>query len=222
MDGKERAGKKACEFVDKGMVVGLGSGSTAEYMIRHLGQREKEESLGLRCVATSKKSEKLAREYGLEVVDFKDVLSIDLTIDGADEVDDRLDGIKGGGGSLLYEKFVASVSDRVIWIVDERKLVKKLGEFPLPIEVVPFYHDKIFQQLKKEGYAPSYRKKEDRFFVTDGGNYIIDLHLGEIDESKALHQKLKLMTGVIDTGLFLDMTDLIIVGGDKEVHVIKK
>lgn len=222
MNKKERAAKKACTFVHGGMSVGLGTGSTAEYMIRYLAQREKEEHLGIRCVATSRRSEELAERLGLKVVGFHEVDALDLTIDGADEVDHSLCGIKGGGGSLLYEKLVAASSMKVIWIVDDSKLVEKLGKFPLPIEIVAFYHDKLFRRLKDEGYKPTYRWEKEKPFVTDGGNYILDLHLDEISEPKVLHEKLKLMTGVIETGLFIDLADRVIVGGEDEEWILEK
>lgn len=222
LNGKERAAKRACEYVEAGMSVGLGTGSTAEFMIRYLAQREKDDHLGLTCVATSKRSEELAQSLGLKTVGFHDVKSLDLTIDGADEIDYSLCGIKGGGGSLLYEKLVATASKKVIWIVDESKMVDRIGKFPLPLEIVPFYHDKLFQKLKDDGYNPAYRMDGEKIFVTDGGNYIFDLHLGEIPEPKVLHEKLKLMTGVIETGLFIDLTDMVIVGGEIQERVIEK
>ena len=222
MNGKERAAKRACEYVEPGMLVGLGTGSTAEYMIRFLAEREKEEHLGLTCVATSRRSEELAGSLGLKVVAFHEVKELDLTIDGADEIDYSLSGIKGGGGSLLFEKLVATASKSVIWIVDESKMVDKIGKFPLPIEIVPFYHDKLFQKLLDEGFKPEYRMDGEKPFVTDGGNYIFDLHMDEIPDPKVLHKRLKLMTGVIETGLFLDLTDIVIVGGENQERVIER
>lgn len=222
MDGKERAAKRACDYVEPGMTVGLGTGSTAEYMILYLAKREEKEHLGLTCVATSTRSGELARKRGLKVVGFDEVEILDLTIDGADEIDYSLSGIKGGGGSLLYEKLVASASRKVIWIADESKMVDRIGKFPLPIEIVPFYHDKLFRKLSDEGYHPKYRLDGEKPFVTDGGNYIFDLHLEEIPEPKVLHEKLKLMTGVIETGLFIDLTDMVIVGGEHQERVIEK
>lgn len=222
LNGKERAAKRSCEYVEPGMSVGLGTGSTAEFMIRFLSEREKEEHLGVTCVATSRRSEELAVNLGLKVVGFHEVDKLDLTIDGADEIDYSLCGIKGGGGSLLYEKLVASASKKVIWIADETKMVDRIGKFPLPIEIVPFYHDKLFQKLINEGYKPTYRMDGDRIFTTDGGNHIFDLHLDEISDPLALHEKLKLMTGVIETGLFLDLTDMVIVGGENQERVIEK
>lgn len=222
MDGKERAAKRACEYVRPGMTVGLGTGSTAEYMILYLARREKEEHLGLTCVATSRRSEKLAVKRGLKVVGFDEVEKLDLTIDGADEANYSLNGIKGGGGSLLYEKLVAAASEKVIWIVDESKMVDRIGKFPLPIEIVPFYHDKLFRKLSVEGFRPEYRMDGEKPFVTDGGNYIFDLQLEEIPEPKVLHEQLKLMTGVIETGLFIDLTDMVIVGGEHQELLIEK
>lgn len=220
--GKEKAARRAVEFVEDGMVLGLGTGSTSELMIRFLSERVKTESLQIVCVSTSKRSEELARELGLKVKDFSEVKELDLVIDGADEVDYSLDGIKGGGGSLLYEKLVAVVSKKVIWIVDESKVVEELGAFPLPVEVVPFFMEKIFQRFLMEGYQPRRRMKEDELFLTDGGNRIIDLHLDRIRNPKELHEKLKLMPGVVETGLFLGLADLVIVGGEDRIRLMER
>ena len=154
------------------------------------------------------------------MTDFSQVHSVDLTIDGADEVTRNLEAIKGGGGSLLHEKLVALASKEVIFIVSEGKVVKTLGAFPLAVEVVPFYKEKIFEVFKEKNYEPSYRMKDGKLFVTDGGNSIIDLHLHEIREPMKLHQELKIMSGVIDTGLFVNIANKVMVGHDENVEII--
>lgn len=220
--GKERAARKAVEYVEDGMVLGLGTGSTSELMIGFLAERVRAESLNIVCVSTSTRSEELARKLGLQVKAFHEVRELDLVIDGADEVDYSLDGIKGGGGSLLYEKLVAVVSKKVIWIVDESKVVDSLGRFPLPVEVVPFFLDKIFHMFLMAGYQPSHRRKGQEQFRTDGGNHIIDLHLQRIMNPRELHEKLKLMPGVVETGLFLGLADTVIVGGEDKISVMER
>lgn len=221
MNGKQLAGEKACEYVKDGMVVGLGTGSTVFYTIQKLGELVKE-GLRISCVSTSKVSTILAKELGIPVNDFGLVKYVDLTIDGADEVDDHFDGIKGGGGALLYEKLVAESSKEIIWIVDEKKLVKKLGKFPLPVEVVPFAKEKLYTIFDELGFRPAYRMKNDSLFITDGGNNIIDLHLGEIEFPLDLHKNLKLMPGVVETGLFINMADRVIVGYEDRVEVLER
>ncbi|MGB4588867.1 MAG: ribose-5-phosphate isomerase RpiA [Clostridiaceae bacterium] len=221
MKGKQLAGEKACEYVKEGMVVGLGTGSTVFYAIQKLGKLVKD-GLKITCVSTSKASTILAKELGIPVNDFSLVKYVDLTIDGADEVDENFDGIKGGGGALLHEKLVAVSSKEIIWIIDDKKLVKKLGKFPLPVEVIPFAKEKLFTIFDELGFKPAYRMKDETFFITDGGNHIIDLHLGEIEFPLDLHNRLKLMPGVVETGLFLHMADRVIVGYEDRVEVLKR
>lgn len=221
MTGKQLAGEKACEYIKDGMTLGLGTGSTVFFTIQKLGQMVKE-GLQVTCVSTSRASTVLAKQLGIPVVDFSRVRSIDLTIDGADEVDENLDGIKGGGGSLLYEKLVAEASREIIWVVDEKKLVKKLGKFPLPVEVIPFTHDKLFNIFEELGYRPTYRMKGGELLFTDGSHHIIDLHLDEIEFPEDLHKTLKLIPGVVETGLFLNMADRVIVGYKDRSEVIER
>jgi len=216
---KKNASKKAVEFIENGMIVGLGSGSTAKFMIEKLALKVKD-GLNIKAVSTSAKTTVLAKSLGIKIVNLKDVEKINLTIDGADEIDPELNGIKGGGGALLYEKIVASSSEKNIWIVDSSKYVKKLGVFPLPVEVVQFGSEKIFNKLSSMGYAPKFRLKGQEYFVTDSNNYTIDLSLNNIDDPVKLDKELKLMTGVVETGLFLKLCDIAIIGKEKDCEII--
>ncbi len=216
MNQKKLVGDKAATFVSDNMVVGLGTGSTARYMVEAVAKRVKEEGLNLTCVATSIATRKLATELGLEVVDLAEVDTIDVTIDGADEVSPDFQGIKGGGGAHLFEKIVAELSKKNIWIVDESKDVDYLGAFPLPVEVVQFGHEHLFRIFEEKGYKPAYRKEESgQYFETDAGNIIIDLHLEKIEDPKALARELKQQTGVVEHGLFIDIVDQVIIGNEQ-------
>ena len=178
MNLKELVGVEAAKFVKDGMVVGLGTGSTAYYLVKELGRRVNEEGLKITGVVTSSKTEEQAKELGIPLKAIDDVESVDITIDGADEISDDFQGIKGGGAALLFEKVVATYSKDCIWIVDESKMVPKLGAFPLPVEVVPFGSRNVFRLFESKGYNPTWRMNdENERLITDGGHYIIDLHL---------------------------------------------
>ncbi|UCH65649.1 MAG: ribose-5-phosphate isomerase RpiA, partial [Ignavibacterium sp.] len=150
---KRAAAEKAVEFIESGMVVGLGTGSTVKFMIEKLSAKVKE-GLIISAVSTSRKTTLLAESLGINVINLEEVDEIDLTIDGADEVDPELNGIKGGGGALLYEKIVAASSKKNIWIADSTKYVERLGKFPLPLEVLQFGSEKTFSKLSSLGYSP--------------------------------------------------------------------
>lgn len=213
MNLKEMVGIKAAEFVKDGMVVGLGTGSTAFYMVEEVGRRVKEDGLKITGVTTSHRTAEQAEKLGIPLKDINDVDKIDVTIDGADEISDDYQGIKGGGGAHLFEKMVANQSDEVIWIVDDSKLVHKLGAFPLPVEVVKFGCQQVFRQFEEKNMKPSFRKDDnDELYLTDSGNYIIDLHLEQIDEPHELATWLDSLTGVVEHGLFLDCVTKVIVG----------
>jgi len=219
MNSKKIAGEKAVEFIKDGMIIGLGTGSTVYYTIIKLAEKVRE-GLSIKAVSTSSSTTKLATELGIEIIPFDNADYIDLTIDGADEVDNKLNGIKGGGGALLYEKLVASSSKKIIWVVDKSKMVDTLGKFPLPVEVVPFAHSQIFHKLKSLNLNPSLRKTNHSYYITDGQHYIIDLSLGKIESPYELHHTLKSIPGVIETGLFLNMADMVIVGYDNEAEIL--
>lgn len=216
MDQKKLVGDKAATFVEDNMTVGLGTGSTAKYMVKAVAKRVEEEGLNLTCVSTSTVTEKQAKKLGLNVKNLAEVGKIDLTIDGADEISPDFQGIKGGGGALLFEKIVAVNSKKNIWIVDESKLVDTLGAFPLPVEVVTLGSEHLFANFERQGYQPTYRLDENQNkFKTDAGNLIIDLHLEKIKDPKELAQTLKNEVGVVEHGLFIDIVDQIIVGDDE-------
>ncbi len=224
MNLKQQVGIKSAEYVQDGMVVGLGTGSTAVYMIEELARRMKEEGLKIVGVPTSKQSETLALSLDIPLKDINQVPFIDLTIDGADEFDAQISGIKGGGGALLYEKIVANMSKNVIWIVDETKEVETLGKFPLRIEVIPFGSQALFVELALKGYRPEWRMSSGAKFLTDSQNYILDLHLEKIEDVNKIANELKKMIGVVEHGLFIGMTDMVIIAtstGLKQIGELK-
>lgn len=222
MDQKKLVGDKAATFVQDKMVVGLGTGSTAKYMVEAVAKRVKDEGLNITCVSTSLATEKLASSLGLKMKDLAEVNTIDLTIDGADEISPDYQGIKGGGGALLFEKIVAINSKENIWIADDSKLVETLGAFPLPVEVVTLGSEHLFADFERKGYQPAYRMDGMKKFKTDAGNFIIDLHLEKITDPKALAQELKNQVGVVEHGLFIDIVDQVVVGNDQgEIEIFK-
>ncbi len=215
---KQAAGEAAAELVEAGMVVGLGTGSTAAWFVKALAAR----SLDIRGVPTSEATANLARELGIPLVGLDDVKAIDLTVDGADEIGPGLSLIKGGGAALLREKLVWEASRRCVVIADAAKVVKVLGQFPLPIEVVRFGHPHTGRRLADiaaefELPPPRLRTAERGVVVTDGGNVIYDLAAGAIPDPAALAGALKSLTGVVEHGLFLDLADAALVGTDAGV-----
>ena len=219
---KEQVGIKAAEFVTDGMIVGLGTGSTAYYFVAELGRRIKEEGLKITAVTTSSVTYEQAEGLGIPLKAIDNVEVVDLTVDGADEVDPALNGIKGGGGALLMEKIVATNSKDCIWIVDESKQVETLGAFKLPVEVVQYGAENLFRHFEKTGYSPAYREKDGQRFVTDQGNFIIDLDLKVIPDAEALAEELDRTVGVVDHGLFLGMVSKVIVGTPEGPKIISK
>ena len=215
------AAKKGLEFIKNGMTIGLGTGSTVSYLIKELAVKVKA-GLKITAVSTSNSTTQLASSFGIKVFDLSNVSIIDLTIDGADEVDKNLNGIKGGGGALLYEKIVAKNSKKNIWIVDSSKLVEKLGKFPLPVEVVKFGAEHLFKTLSDMNFNPQFRMKEGKRFVTDGEHFIIDLKLNVIVDAVNLDERVKKITGVVETGLFCGIADVVIAGNSDGTVSIKK
>ncbi len=223
---KFAAAKRASLMVESGMRVGLGTGSTAAWLIKCLGERVREEGLRFSGVATSTRTSALALEVGIRVVSLDDAGWLDLTIDGADEFDGRMTLIKGGGGALLREKIVAAASDRMVVIADAGKRVETLGAFPLPVEVIPFglqttklLIEDLLADLDMAGRMTSLRLDGEVPFLTDAGNHIIDLHLGRIAEPGVLAVELNRIPGVVENGLFIDLCDKVVVGhGDGRVE----
>ena len=219
---KEMVGIKAASYVTDGMTVGLGTGSTAYYMIEELGRRVKEENLKIVGVPTSYASKKQAEALNIPVKTIDQVNYVDLTIDGADEISLDFHGIKGGGAALLFEKVVATYSKEIIWIVDESKMVDKLGRFPLPVEVIPYGQDQLFRLLQEKNYHPSFRmESEEVLKQTDSGNSIIDLQLDCIDDPIALANELDSLVGVVEHGLFLSMVNRVIIGKESGPEVLE-
>ena len=212
INGKKIAAGKAVEYIRDGMTLGLGTGSTAYWAIQGIGEQVKN-GLSVRAIATSMQSEAMARELGIPIVPFAEIDHIDITIDGADEVDQQLNLIKGGGGALLREKIVASATKFYIIIVDESKLVPQLGKFPLPVEIVPFGWEITNRRLKELGCVPVMRMKGGQQpFLTDNHHYILDCSFGSIPDPALLHDQVSAITGVMEDGFFIGMADIVIAG----------
>ncbi|MED2836506.1 ribose 5-phosphate isomerase A [Bacillus wiedmannii] len=210
---KQLAGEYAANLVKDGMKVGLGTGSTVYWTIQKLGERVKE-GLSFQAVPTSKETEVLAKQLNISLISLNDdVQSLDLTIDGADEIDANLQLIKGGGGALLREKIVATSSKELIIIADESKLVTHLGTFPLPVEIIPFSWKQTERKIQSLGCQTTLRLKNNETFITDNNNVIIDcVFPHNISNPANIHTQLKMITGVVETGLFVNMTSKAIVG----------
>ncbi|MGX7173492.1 ribose-5-phosphate isomerase RpiA [Enterococcus ratti] len=220
MNLKKAAGIEAAKFVKDGMIIGLGTGSTAYYMVEEIGRRIREEGLKITGVTTSNATKEQAKKLNIPLKSIDEVSKVDLTIDGADEISQNFQGIKGGGAALLFEKIVATYSKQIIWIVDESKLVDKLGKFPLPIEVIPYGSQQLMRLFTEKGYHPVLRKtKSNQTLLTDSGHYIIDLHLQTIDAPETLAKYLDQLVGVVEHGLFLNMVSKVIVASTHGVTV---
>jgi ribose 5-phosphate isomerase A len=221
------AAKRAAQFVEDGMRVGLGTGSTAAWLVRCLGEMVRDDGLRIKGVPTSTRTAELAREVGIEVISLDEAKWLDLTIDGADEFDGELNLIKGGGGALLQEKIVATASDQMVVIADVGKEVETLGAFPLPVEMIPFGWQTT-QALVEEtlismdvlGRSSTLRMNGQVPFITDEGNHILDLHLKRIGNARQLALVLNQMPGIVENGLFIDICDAVVIGyGDGRVEV---
>jgi len=211
VSGKKIAAGKAIEYIKDGMTVGLGTGSTAYWAIQGIGGMVKN-GLSIRAIATSVQSENLARELNIPIVPFAEIDHLDVTIDGADEVDQQLNLIKGGGGALLREKIVAAATKFYIIIVDESKLVRQLGAFPLPVEVTPFGWELTERRLRELGCEPRMRMKDGVAFLTDNQHYILDCSFGAIADPTKLHRQVSDITGVMEDGFFIGMANIVISG----------
>ena len=221
------AAKRACDYVQSGMKVGLGTGSTAAWMVRCLAERIREEGLKIVGVPTSTRTAELARHVGVPITSLDVAKWLDVSIDGADEFDPDLALIKGGGAALLQEKIVATASDRMIVITDAAKEVATLGAFPLPVEVIPFgwqttkaLIEELIVGMDVMNREVSLRMNGDRPLLTDENNYIVDLHLKHIGNPRQLALVLNQIPGVVENGLFIDICDVVVIGhADGRVHV---
>lgn len=213
---KKEAAQTAAMLVKKDSVLGVGTGSTVAFFIDALGKRKQKENFSLKqIVTTSNRSKRQLEQLGFKVNELSEITQADLTVDGADRVDDQLNGIKGGGGALTLEKNVAVNSKKIIWIVDESKLVKRLGGFVLPVEVLPISCEQNFRKFEAEGLKPRWRlDKQNERYLTHYGNYIIDLAIDPLPVPHALADYLDHTVGVVEHGLFLDMCDEVIIAHD--------
>jgi ribose 5-phosphate isomerase A len=221
---KEEAARRALDLVKSGMKLGLGTGTTARRFVDLVGEAVKR-GLEVVCVGTSEATEAQAKSLGIRLSTLDEIAELDLTVDGADEVDPKLRLIKGGGGALLREKIVAAASKRMAVIADASKLVERLGAFPLPVEVVPFglaaTRRHIEQAIADLGLKGALRLRGGaRPFVTDGGHYILDCSLGAIDEPERLGQRLSTIPGVVEHGLFVGFARTAIIAGAESVQVL--
>lgn len=233
LDPAERAkfatAERALDFIEDGMRLGLGTGSTAAWLVRLLGEKVKTDKLDLICVPTSTRTRDLAESLGIRVTTLDDVGWLDLTIDGADEFDPELNLIKGGGGALLQEKIVATASDQMLVISDDSKQVTDLGAFPLPVEVIKFGWETTkaiiadaLADIDVAGDTVTLRVSQEKPYITDEGHYILDLHLHKIAEPQALSAILNQIPGVVENGLFIDIADAVCIGyASGEAKILK-
>lgn len=220
MNLKEVVGKKAVEYVKDGMIVGLGTGSTVFYFVHALADRVKE-GLNVEMVSTSIQTVELAQSLGLTIKELEEIDHIDLAVDGVDEIDKNFNAIKGGGAALFREKIVADIAREVIWIYDESKDVEKLGNFNLPVEILPFGYSHTIRKMEEAGLKPVLRLKDGATLITDNNNYIVDLHLGYGFDIKSVKEKLESIVGVVEHGLFLNMCKLCIKGTEHGAVIIE-
>lgn len=220
-EAKELVGKRAVDFVQNGMTVGLGTGSTATLFIKALGEKVKQ-GLNVRCVASSDASHDLAVELGIQITTFDETPALDLAVDGADEVGPGLALIKGGGGAMLREKIVISAAKEYIVVVDSTKVVPHLGRFPLPVEVIQMALPLVKHRLAELGLKPSQRHHPDgSVYITDEGNYILDCACGEIKDPGKTAEDIRHIVGVVEHGLFLGMATLALVAGENGVQELR-
>ena len=225
---KRQAAARALEHVRDGMKLGLGTGSTARHFVDLLGEKVR---AGMKVIGvpTSEATRAQAAQCGIALTTLDEVDRLDLSIDGADEVDGALDLIKGGGGALLREKIVAAASDRMIVIADETKWVDALGRYPLPVEVIPFglgatrrAIERAFAEAGVSGQMGVRNGKDGHVFVTDGGHWIIDAHLGRIADPPRLARLLNVIPGVVEHGLFIGLASTVILAGAQGIRVINR
>jgi ribose 5-phosphate isomerase A len=218
---KEAAARASLRFVRDGDIVGLGSGSTAAYAVRLLGERVRA-GLKIRGIPTSSQTRELATSLGVPLTTFDEVQEINVTIDGADEVDPQLCLTKGGGGALLREKIVASASRQLVIIADSSKQVPMLGKFPLPIEVIAFAQPVVKKKIEALGASVKLRQSNGSPFVTDEGHHILDCSFGQIPDPPALARRLSDMPGVVEHGLFINMASVVLIARGHEVTELRR
>ncbi len=218
---KEAAARASLAFVRDGQVVGLGTGSTAAYAVRFLGERVRS-GLKIRGIPTSVRTRELAESVGIPLTTLEEWQQIDVAIDGTDEFDAQLQLIKGGGGALVREKVVASAARQFVIIADSSKLVPVLGKFPLPVEVIPFAEALVSNRISALGASVTLRLTGGKPFITDEGHHILDCHFGQIADPAALARELEPMPGIVDHGLFVDMADVVLVAKGSEVTELRR
>jgi ribose 5-phosphate isomerase A len=219
---KEAAARASLRFVKDGQVVGLGSGSTAAYFIQLLEEQVKN-GLRIRGIPTSEHSRKQAAGLGIPLTTLDEYQQIDVTVDGADEVDPQLRMIKGGGGALLREKIVASVTKQLVIVVDATKRVPVLGKFPLPVEVIKFAQAVVKKKIEALGAAVGLRQGADgKPFLTDENNHILDCRFGQIRDAEGLARQLSDMPGVVEHGLFIGMASVVLVANGSEIVELRR
>ena len=227
VEKKILAAKKAFEYVEDGMKLGLGTGSTADEFTKILSDNVKN-GLNVICVPTSENTKNLAESLNIPLTSLENLNFLDLTVDGADEVDDNLSLLKGGGGALLREKIIAFNSKKMIVIADDTKKVSKLGKFRLPVELIKFEHkitiNRVLEKLENIGYpgTAELRVINGNPFTTDSENLIYDLSIGLIEEPAIIDNLLNTIPGVVENGLFVDMANIIIIGEQNSVKIIEK
>lgn len=229
MDGlKRQAAGRALEHVRDGMKLGLGTGSTAKHFVDLLGEKVR---AGMKVIGvpTSEATRAQAEQCGIALTTLDEVDRLDLTVDGADEIDPALNLIKGGGGALLREKIVAAASDRMIVIADDTKWVDTLGRFPLPVEVIPFglaatrrAMGQAFAESGVSGQMVVRKDKDGHVFVTDGGHWIVDAHLGRIGDAPRLARLLNVIPGVVEHGLFIGLASIVVLAGSQGIRVVER
>ena len=222
-EAKRRAALEAVKLVEDGQVVGLGTGSTAYYAIEEMGRRVREEGLNILGVSTSNQSTSLARDFGIPLTSLNEHPRLDIAIDGADQVDPGLNLIKGMGGALTREKVVDGVAKSLVIVVDETKLTERLGlNQVVPVEVLPFAQRVVTRRIREVGGKPAIRCLANKHpFVTDNGNHVVDVDFGEIENGESLEREVKMIPGVIEVGLFINMAHLVCVGYRTTVEKIK-
>jgi ribose 5-phosphate isomerase A len=219
---KEAAARASMRFVQDGQIVGLGTGSTAAYAVRFLGERVRA-GLKIRGIPTSVHTKELAISLGIPLTTLEEFQQIDVTIDGADEVDPQLNLIKGGGGALLREKIIASATRQLVIIGDSGKKVPMLGKFPLPVEIIPFAQPLLAKKIAALGATVKLRQDaSSNPFVTDEGHHILDCHFGQIPDPPALARQLEAMPGVVEHGMFIAMASVVLIAKGKEVHEFRR